>query len=59
MQKKGAFFTMSESMGFPTPPEGKITINKDNFSCGISHIWWKGREHYRHRPIFPSVRQKL
>lgn len=46
--EKGAFFTMSGLWDFPTPPEGKITINKDNFSCGISHIWWKGREHYRH-----------
>ena len=46
--EKGAFFSMSALWDFPAPPKGKITINKDNFSCGISHIWWKGREHYRH-----------
>jgi len=45
--ENGAFFTLSSLWNFPTPPAGDVIINNGNFSNGIGHIWWRGREHYR------------
>ncbi len=45
--KTGAFYTLTSIWNFPTPPEGDVIINKDNFARGVNTEWWRGSERFR------------
>ncbi len=45
--KRGAYHNVASIWGYPTPPEGEITINKGNKIVGLGYVWWFGDKRYR------------
>jgi len=44
---QGAFYSLSSLWSYPTPPDGEVTINKDNVKQGIREEFWRGGERFR------------
>jgi hypothetical protein len=45
--QQGAFLTIAGLWSHPRVPDGDITIHPNGEFLGLTHLWWKGGEHYR------------